>query len=185
MITATFQPATGMHPITASKLNGRLQHRTGREDLCFWPCQYGHNEVVFEGFVKCQRGVRHLVHRYTTVTLHEAALDTLQHGMFSPRPYRLAQACDGSINACVLSLFSRFCSAKQHSPDALFRAAYPDDRKGPAWSEIVHAGDWQGVRYPARWNAAAVDGLIESLHAINYHQLATVVKAQFGTRNSV
>ena len=72
MKTATFRPATGMHPITASHLDGLLQHRTEREDLCLWPCPYGHNEVVFEGFVKSDGGIRHLVHRYDRTTLHAA-----------------------------------------------------------------------------------------------------------------
>lgn len=174
MNIAMFRPATGMHPITASHLDGLLQHRTEHEDLCFWPCQYGHNEVVFEGFVKCEDGVRHLVHRYEKVTLHGAALDTLEYGTFSSRPYQLAQACDGSITECVLALFANFCAANHHSPDALFRAGYPDDKQLPHWSEVVIAAEWQGVSYPTRWNAAAVAGLLESLHAINYHQLASV-----------
>jgi hypothetical protein len=100
MNVATLQPATGMHPITAAHLDGLLQHRTEQEDLCFWPCQYGHNEIAFEGFVKVDGGVRHLVHRYEKVTLHGAALDTLEYGAFLPRPYQLAQACDTSINEC-------------------------------------------------------------------------------------
>lgn len=175
MNSATFQPTTGMHPITAPHLDGLLQHRTGLEDLCFWPCPYGHNEVVFEGTVKCDHGVRHLVHRYVKVSLHEAALDTLQHGSFSPRPYCLAQACDGSVNECVLALFVHFCAANGHAPDALFRAAYPDERPLPGWREVVLAADWQGVGYPACWNRTALAGLLESLHAINYHQLAAVV----------
>jgi len=103
MKSDTFRPATGMHAITASNLDGLLTHRTENEDLCFWPCQYGHNEVVFEGFVKSEGGIRHLVHRYDRVTLHGAALDTLQHGAFAQRPYKLAQPCDGSINSCVLA----------------------------------------------------------------------------------
>jgi hypothetical protein len=78
MNIATFRPVTGMHPITAAHLDGLLQHRTEQKDLCFWPCPYDHNEVVFEGFVKCECGLRHLVHRYAKVTLHEAALDTFE-----------------------------------------------------------------------------------------------------------
>jgi len=175
MNIATFRPATGMHPITASRLDGLLHHRTGLQDLCFWPCPYGSHEVVFDGTVKCDDGVRHLVHRYVQVNLHEAALDTLQHGTFSPRPYRLAQACDGSIGECVLALFVHFCRAFGQVPDALFGAAYPDERPLPRWHEVVRAADWQGVGYPARWDSRAVAGLLESLHAINYHQLAAVV----------
>ena len=175
MNSATFRPATGMHLITASHLDGLLQHRTGLEDLYFWPCPYGRNEVVFEGTVKCNHGVRHLVRRYVKVNLHEAALDTLQHGSFSPRPYQLGQACDGSVNECALALFVHFCAANGHAPDALYHTAYPDERPLPAWREVVSAADWQGVGYPACWNRTALAGLLESLHAINYHQLAAVV----------
>ena len=175
MNTTTFRPATRMHPITAAHLDGLLQCRTEQEDLCFWSCPYGHSEVVFEGFVKCEGGVRHLVHRYEKVTLQGAALDTLEHGTFSPRPYRLAQACDGSITECALALFVGFCNATCRVPDVLFRAAYPDERQAPNWSGVVIAAEWQGVLYPACWNAASVAGLLESLPAINYHSLAAVV----------
>jgi hypothetical protein len=175
MNIATFRPATGMHLITAAHLDGLLQHHTEQEDLCFWPCPYGHNEVVFEGFVKCDAGVSHLVHRYGTVALHQAALDALQYGTFSPRPYQLGETCDGSITECVLALFVNFCNATDRAPDALFRAAYPDDRRIPVWDEIMSVADWQGVCCPTHWNANAVAGLLQSLHAINYHQLAAVV----------
>jgi hypothetical protein len=49
MKPAAFRPTTGMHAITASNLNGLLIHHAEDEDLCFWPCPYGQNEVVFEG----------------------------------------------------------------------------------------------------------------------------------------
>jgi hypothetical protein len=157
MKTASFRPATGMHVITASNLDGLLTHRTETEDLCFWPCPYGHNEVVFEVFAKCEGGLRHLVHRYDRATIHRAALDTVEHGTFSPRPYQIAQACDGSITSCALALFVRWC---ERTPD---------------WVETVAFADWQGVAYPAEWGVSEVTGLLESLHAVNYHSLAIVV----------
>lgn len=174
MNIAKVRPATGMHLITAAHLDGLLQHRTEREELCFWPCPYGHNEVVFEGFVKCDGGVRHLVHRYGTVALHQAALDALQYGTFSPRPYQLAQACDGSITECALSLFVRWCRATNRCPDSLYRQAYEREQT-PCWNEIVAAGEWQGVAYPAEWNEGSKAGLLASLHEINYHSLANIV----------
>jgi hypothetical protein len=33
----------------------------------------------------------------------------------------------------------------------------------------------QGVAYPSQWDAEATTGLLESLHAVNYHSLAGVV----------
>src|SRR5205814_10567708 len=112
-----------------------------------------------------------LGHRYDKVTLSGAALDTRDPGTFSPRTYRLAQACDCSITECALALFGGFCNATCRVPDVLFRAAYPDERQAPNWSGVVIAAEWQGVLYPASWDAAAVAGLLESLHAINYHSL--------------
>jgi hypothetical protein len=174
MKSATFRPATGMHAITASNLDGLLTHRTENEDLCFWPCQYGHNEVVFEGFVKCEGGLRHLVHRYERATLHGATLDALQHGTFSPRPYRLAQSCDGSINSCVLALFAHCCHTAGHCPTKLYHRAY-DREQTPDWSETIAFADWQGVACPAQWGEAEKAGLLQSLHEINHHSLASIV----------
>lgn len=174
MKTATFRPATGMHLITASNFDGLLTHRTESEDLCFCPCPYGHNEVVFEGFVRCEGGLRHLVHRYDRATIHSAALDTLEHGTFSPRPYQLAQSCDGSINSCVLALFDHWCKAAGQCPTQLYRRAY-DRESAPDWTETVAFADWQGVVYPAQWRRDEIAGLLESLHAINYHSLAGIV----------
>lgn len=174
MNTNTFRPTTGIHPITASQLDGPLQHRTENEDLYFWPCPYGNNEIVFEGFAKCEVGVHHLVHRYAKVTLHEAALDTLEYGTFSPRPYQLAQACDGSITECGMALFVRWCRDTNRCCDTLYRQAYPRERT-PRWNEIITAAEWQGVAYPAEWNEQSKAGLLTSLHEINYHSLAGVV----------
>lgn len=174
MKPATFRPATGMHLITAFNLDGLLIHRTETEDLCFWPCRFGHNEVVFEGFVKCEGGLRHLVHRYDRATIHRAALDTLEHGTFSPRPYQLAQRCDGSITSCALALFARWCEAAGHCPTKLYHQAYNREH-APDWAETVGFAEWQGVAYPAEWGAAEMAGLLASLHAVNYHSLAAIV----------
>lgn len=77
-----------------------------------------------------------MVHRYDRVTLHGAGLDTLAHGTVSPRPYRLGQACDGSISAGVMALFHRWCLDRGHSPDALHRLAYRREDT-PDWPQIV------------------------------------------------
>jgi hypothetical protein len=169
--------ATTSQVITPQVLKGCgvLQQRSAAFDLCFWLCPYGKDEVVFEGFAKVKSGVKHLVNRYERVTVLDAFSDTLQHGFLSPRPYRLGQACDGSINDCALALFVRFCRDEGHSPDSLYRMAYTDERENPGWSEAMRAAEWQGVVYPKRWNAKAKAGLLESLHEINFHSLASVV----------
>ncbi len=145
-------------------------------DLYFSPCHYGKNEIVFEGFVKVDGGVKHLTFRYESVSVLGAFADTLEHGIFSPRPYQLGQACDGSITECALALFARFCRELGHSATTLHRDAYPDEnRRRPNWPELTAAADWQGVAYPSQWDAGATAGLLESLHAVNYHSLAGVV----------
>ncbi len=174
MKPATYRPTTGFHPFTVAELDGTYFHPTEREDLCFWPCPYGSNEVVFEGFVKSDGGIRHLVHRYDRVTLHGAALDTLQYGMFSPRPYRLAQRCDGSIASCVLALFDRWCRETGRCASALYRQAYRQ-KCVPDWADTLLFADWQGVAYPDRWGESEVAGLLESLRAVNCHRLAEMV----------
>jgi len=174
MKTASFRPATGMHPITVSHLDGVLAQRTDRYDLYFWPCPYGQNEVVFDGFSKCDGGLRHLVHRYVRTDLNLAMLDVDTYGHFSPRPYQLGQACDGSITECALALFVSFCRERGFSPDELHRAAYPKEEL-PAWDDVLSAADWQGVAYPKQWDEKAKSGLLESLHEINCHSLAAIV----------
>lgn len=150
--------------------------RSKNVDLCFWPCPHGQKEVVFDGYVKVSGGVKHLVSRYAKISITDAVSDVLQYGHFSSRPYRLGQACDGSINDCALALFERFCQEQGNSATALHKAAYPDEkRQRPHWREVVAAADWQGVAYPKRWNAKAIAGLLASLHEINYHSLASVV----------
>ena len=125
--------------------------------------------------MKCEVGLRHLVHRYDRVTLHGAALDTLEHGTFSPRPYQLAQACDGSTTSCALALFVHWCREAGHSPTKLYHQAY-DRVQTSDWTATSAFAEWQGVAYPASWGEAEVSGLLESLHAVNYHSLAGAVR---------
>jgi hypothetical protein len=145
-------------------------------DLCFWPCPYGREEVVFEGFVKVEGGIKHLVNRYKEISVTHAFSDTLQYGFFSERPYQLAQSCDGSITECALALFLHFCGATGKSPDKLYQRAYPERGALPCWSEIQIMADWQSVAYPKQWGANEKAGLLESLHEVNYHSLAEVVQ---------
>jgi hypothetical protein len=103
--------------------------------------------------------------------------DTCRRGRFSPRPYQLAQACDGSIESCVLALFSAFCEARQLDPIALLQRAYPDEPAHTAqdFVEICRQADWERTAYPTRWDGSAIAGLLESLHEINYHSLTGVL----------
>lgn len=91
----------------------------------------------------------------------------------SPRPYRLGQACDGTIGSPVLHAFRVACDALGLDADALYREAYAErDEEPPAWSECRRHAVWQGgVVWPERWDAAPIAGLEASLTAINYHSL--------------
>lgn len=92
----------------------------------------------------------------------------------SPRPYQVAQACDGTINDCVLAAFKHACDALGFDADALYKKAYPErDDSPPEWARCREFADWQGgVALPLTWDNAALAGLGESLHETNYHSLA-------------
>lgn len=174
--TKTFSTVDENHFHTVSELTKTLRVQTSEFSLYLWRCPYGKDEVVFEGYAKCcLGGIKYLVWRYERgVSLATAKADLLEHGYFSPRPYQLAQACDGTITSCALALFIRFCRDCGHDAEALMRAAYPNEKRGDL-DEIAVFADWQGVAYPAQWDDAAKAGLLESLHAVNYHSLASEV----------
>lgn len=96
----------------------------------------------------------------------------------SSRPYRLGQACDGTIDSCVLAAFEHGCRALRLDADGLYRQAYTDrdaNDSPPNWARCREFAEWQGgVALPQKWDAAAFAGLGESLHEINYHSLAAV-----------
>src|SRR5262249_13039914 len=84
---------------------------THTRNVQYW---LAHDERAFqwlvEVIVRKPTGILYLVHRYDGERPGRAKLyrDALKYGHFSRRPYQLAQACDGSINCCVLALFSSF-----------------------------------------------------------------------------
>ena len=123
MNLAMFQPASGMQPFTAAQLEACCKFAAIWRTRVSGHVRYGHDEVVSEGFVKCDH-VRHLVHRYEKATIHKAVLDALEYGTSSPRPYQLGQACDGSITECVLALLGRWCRDSKYCANTLYRAVY-------------------------------------------------------------
>lgn len=140
-----------------------------------------HGDFLSDSAVKVPGGVRTLITRWRRLpTIRVVETATLKGGALSARPYQLAQACDGSITTCALALFEDFCTARRLDPALLVRIAYPEDRDGTAWTlrdrrALREKAAWEGVAYPEAWHAAAVRGLVESLHEINYHGLAAVV----------
>lgn len=70
---------------------------------------------------------------------------------------------------CFATIVRRRCNHEnRHLPTR-------DREHAPDWSETVAFADWQGVAYPAQWGAAEIAGLLESLHAVNYHTIAAIV----------
>jgi hypothetical protein len=130
-------------------------------------------EYLADGLLKVEGGVRHLVARYARYDIAQITKD-LSEAHFSPRPYVLEQACDGSIDDCVHALFFNFCSKKGIDPVATYRMAYPEDNP-PDYGEVLKSAEWEGVKYPKRWDKKAFAGLIESLTEINNHSLVGVL----------
>ena len=98
--------------------------------------------------------------------------------LVSARPYRLGQACDGTIDTCVTALFLVWCYAHDHDPATLVLRAYGETRH--EWSvarqlKTLREAFAEGVVVPPVWCAASVRGLLDSLHEINCHALAEVV----------
>ena len=133
----------------------------------------GDYPYLADGLLKAEGGVRHLVMRYRRYDLAQVMKD-LNEGHFSPRPYVLGQACDGSIDDCVHALFFNFCSKRGIDPVATYKMAYPEEDP-PDYSEVLKSAEWEGVKYPKRWDKKAFAGLIESLTEINNHSLVDVL----------
>jgi hypothetical protein len=136
-------------------------------------------EWITEVIVRQREGIRHLVNRYAGArpTFQTLRQDARRHGVVSPRPYQLGQFCDGSITTCVVALFENFCRARQLDAMALLHQAYPDRVYTLKDLDATrrHA-DWEGTAYPAQWDRTAIDGLLESLNAVNYRSLRDIVE---------
>jgi len=120
-------------------------------------------------------GIKYLIRQFKVINSDHILREIHERGFFSARPYQLGQACDGSITACVLALFYRFCQERSELPNELLRAAFPNQQLEADWTDIVTTAEWQGVVYPFAWNGDAGKGLVKSLHEINYHALAAIV----------
>lgn len=102
----------------------------------------------------------------------------------SPRPYRFGQACDGTIGSPVLHAYHVACLALGFEANGLYKRAYPERTDNPPdWHGCQHHAEWQGgVVWPDCWDATAINGLAESLTAINYHSLRSEFMDAAGVR---
>lgn len=143
------------------------------------------DDYLVDAKVKVPGGLKGIVYRTTELPSLADVLDLVQSSEHpvnvSPRPYRLAQSCDGTIGSPVMALYASFCESKGLDPAAVMIDAYP----GETWNaqdfiKSAEEAGWQGVAYPEEWDANAITGLVESLHEINYHQLACLIDEKCG-----
>jgi hypothetical protein len=160
-----------------------VEDSLGQQHRVFISRDGDRGDYLVEADVKAEGGIRHCIYRTPDKTTVIDVLNLVRRSgrselPISPRPYQLAQACDGSIVSPVLALFVRFCESRGLDPTIIMVGAYPDESSEwhvEYFRKIVEEAEWQGVAYPACWDSAAVAGLVESLHAINYHQLAGLI----------
>lgn len=138
-----------------------------------------HGDNLIEAYVKATGGIKHVVYRSDDLPSLGQVLECAETFHYtSPRPYCPGQSCDGSISYPVMALFADYCATRGACPVGLMLDAYPNEAGKWAVGDFFKSKEeaaWQGIQYPRKWNRGAVDGLVKSLHEINYHSLATVV----------
>jgi hypothetical protein len=109
--------------------------------------------------------------------------DHLWMATFSERPYRLGQACDGTIDQCVHALFILWCRATGRDPQALYHKAYgdkptttPETYNLDEQEEKLRLARGEGIEVPATWGPKAFQGLLDSLAEINHHALVDILR---------
>ena len=103
-------------------------------------------------------------------------LKMVEKSVFSPRPYKLGQCCDGSIDACVFALFFDYCEKNNLDWKELYKKAYPEtDTEEINEDFLKQLAEWEGVEYPQVWDKKAIEGLLKSLGEINNHSLVDVL----------
>lgn len=127
---------------------------------------------IIDAYSKHKGGVKHIVHRFANEPTVKDVLEVLKQGYFSKRPYQLRQSCDGSIDSPVFALFNDFCVKKNLDPIKIYNSVYDDSKLTKEELEIyTKFAEWQGVKYPKKWDKEAYEGLLDSLTEINNHSL--------------
>lgn len=148
-----------------------------------WVAQHEHAQshpYVSETFLRAAGGVYHEVQcwkSFKPYLLPDIELSCRQHGIYSPRPYRPGQRCDGSITTPVLYLFDHFL--RQHGLDPLdsYHKAFEKDRLYTAqeWQQMLAFAQWQGVAAPRQWDTGNYPLFIESLTQANQSGLVDLL----------
>jgi hypothetical protein len=134
-------------------------------------------EYVAEVYIKDEGFVWYAVMRYKRIPTKSMIFrDTYALKCQSPRPYKPAQPCDGSITAPALHLYNQLCEALNLDPIALYNEAYDDHIfTDQQLAETIRFAEWQGVEVIYEWSQQVIEEVLESLHEVNMHQLANLV----------
>lgn len=144
------------------------------------------NNMLIEIWAKVPDGIRYTIQRSDLVSNPEVYIDkwiaeTINEGMFSPRPYQPGQTCDGTISSTSTALFLAYCKHRKMNPLFIYRAAYPDERTTKKDLVVMQEfADWQGVGYPKVWDSETFSLMIDSLHNANHHNLANQLQEELG-----
>jgi hypothetical protein len=135
-------------------------------------------EYVAEVYIKDKGFIWYAVMRYQRLPTKSLIFrDTYAMHCKSPRPYKPAQLCDGSITAPALHLYNPLCKVMDIDPIALYNEAYDDHIfTHEQLAEILRFAEWQGVEVIYEWSQAVISKVIESLHEVNMHQLASIIE---------
>ena len=100
--------------------------------------------------------------------------------VFSRRPYRLGQHCDGTIDTCVHALFILWCQVNAFDPEHVYATAYPEeprsDYSAAAQRRVLSQANAEGIVVPQNWDEKSFMSLLDSLTQINNHLLTEVVE---------
>lgn len=137
-------------------------------------------DYLFEGFIKVKDGLIHCVERCEKkMSILKIEKLCKENGIFTKRPYTAGQACDGSISAPVYALFSKLCKNYGLDPVKVYNEAYAENQEkftDEKLRKIIKSGEWQGVRYPDKWDEKSIKLVYKSLHEINSHYLVQILE---------
>jgi hypothetical protein len=101
-------------------------------------------------------------------------------GRFSPRPYRLGQKHDESVDNCVFALFHDLCQARGLKAAGIARVAYPytaNQYSEDAFKEIVAQASWEGYAAPEQWDAMSIMTLYKALDDIGHSRIRKILES--------
>lgn len=170
-----------------NKLKEILHHKTDKAIVnVFHDKQSKNNNMLIEVWVKVRDGIRYTIQRRDMISnpvdyIDQWITEAINEGMFSPRPYKPGQACDGTISSTSTALFLAYCKHRKLNPLIIYRAAYPDERTTKKdLTAMQEFADWQGVDYPEVWDSETCSLMMDSLHNANHHNLANQLEEDLG-----